>query len=45
MGTPKQQDEIFTEDHPFMDKPLIKNIFLLFACAHLENLKIWRFLA
>jgi hypothetical protein len=24
MGTSKQQDEIFTEEHPFIDKPFIK---------------------
>jgi hypothetical protein len=43
MGTPKQQDKIFTEEQPLMDKSLRKNIFLFFACAHLENLKILRF--
>jgi hypothetical protein len=43
MGTPKQQGEIFTEEQPFMNKSLIKNTFLLFSCAHLENLKIQRF--
>jgi hypothetical protein len=40
MGTPKQQDEIFTEEHPFMDKPLIK---ISFCCLHVPTLKIEKF--
>jgi hypothetical protein len=31
MGTPKQQDKIFTEKQPFMDKSFLE---IYFCCLH-----------